>query len=306
MEATPHGMPHMYIGYSMATMNSPDDPIFWLHHCNIDRLWHLWMDCNGYDKVTPDLLTNDQYEAANPVSAAYPSKNPYTGAVYCVGIDDQIPYAWDKPGSDSLIFPLAKWPSPRNLWSCGTDGKPGHDGIFYRYGTDQLVRAFSQSCVDAKSWTLVDVGYVFTRVKKTQKRDEKLHPLMRDLVDTYEAKLDEGKSHKEVILEMAMSECERAPKNDIDEQLMMWIKMANHVPEDYDSLCDKPSRRLQNQVSTNDAIPSLQSGTTVPLWVILVASISSGLVVVAIITVIMIFVRRKSDMNTDGYREMDQ
>jgi len=23
-------------------MTSPNDPVFWLHHCNIDRLWALW------------------------------------------------------------------------------------------------------------------------------------------------------------------------------------------------------------------------------------------------------------------------
>jgi tyrosinase len=31
-------------------MQDPDlaalDPIFWLHHSNIDRLWEVWLDCD--------------------------------------------------------------------------------------------------------------------------------------------------------------------------------------------------------------------------------------------------------------------
>ena len=27
----------------MVTGGSPYDPIFWLHHCNVDRLWSEWM-----------------------------------------------------------------------------------------------------------------------------------------------------------------------------------------------------------------------------------------------------------------------
>jgi hypothetical protein len=26
----------------MVDMSSPNDPVFWLHHCNIDRLWAEW------------------------------------------------------------------------------------------------------------------------------------------------------------------------------------------------------------------------------------------------------------------------
>lgn len=26
----------------MMQMTSPNDPVFWLHHCNLDRLWSAW------------------------------------------------------------------------------------------------------------------------------------------------------------------------------------------------------------------------------------------------------------------------
>lgn len=45
LERTPHDEVHVWIGGqdgNMRTMLSPLDPIFWLHHCNVDRLWAEW------------------------------------------------------------------------------------------------------------------------------------------------------------------------------------------------------------------------------------------------------------------------
>ncbi len=39
-----HGLPHLWVGGTMATYSSPADPIFWLHHSNIDRIWSTWPD----------------------------------------------------------------------------------------------------------------------------------------------------------------------------------------------------------------------------------------------------------------------
>jgi tyrosinase len=48
LEATPHGQVHVDIG---GWMGDPDtaaaDPIFWLHHANIDRLWQIWNKTMG-------------------------------------------------------------------------------------------------------------------------------------------------------------------------------------------------------------------------------------------------------------------
>lgn len=43
MEATPHNYIHgTFVRGDMATYMSPLDPVFWLHHANIDRLWTTW------------------------------------------------------------------------------------------------------------------------------------------------------------------------------------------------------------------------------------------------------------------------
>jgi tyrosinase len=43
IESAPHNPVHDIIGGWMTTMESPVDPIFWLHHANIDRLWVAWV-----------------------------------------------------------------------------------------------------------------------------------------------------------------------------------------------------------------------------------------------------------------------
>lgn len=50
-EDAPHNPVHDLIGGVMATMASPEDPIFWLHHANIDRLWVAWVSAGGGRKM---------------------------------------------------------------------------------------------------------------------------------------------------------------------------------------------------------------------------------------------------------------
>lgn len=61
VERDPHNRVHVMIGGDdteepKGWMYDPDfaalDPIFWLHHCNIDRLWTAWMDHPGNTQET--------------------------------------------------------------------------------------------------------------------------------------------------------------------------------------------------------------------------------------------------------------
>ena len=54
VEGNPHNLVHVMIGGVGATagfMSDPNyaalDPIFWIHHCNIDRLWAAWLTQSG-------------------------------------------------------------------------------------------------------------------------------------------------------------------------------------------------------------------------------------------------------------------
>jgi tyrosinase len=47
LEPELHNRVHAWIGGSMAIVDSPDDPVFWLLHANIDRLWAQWESIYG-------------------------------------------------------------------------------------------------------------------------------------------------------------------------------------------------------------------------------------------------------------------
>ncbi|MDB5016496.1 MAG: hypothetical protein JWQ84_1328 [Mucilaginibacter sp.] len=51
LEGRPHNNVHGRIGGNMGNYWSPLDPIFWLHHANIDRLWATWND-RGHQNST--------------------------------------------------------------------------------------------------------------------------------------------------------------------------------------------------------------------------------------------------------------
>ena len=43
----PHGWGHNWVGGSMAnTRISPNDPAFWFHHAQVDRIWATWQIAN--------------------------------------------------------------------------------------------------------------------------------------------------------------------------------------------------------------------------------------------------------------------
>lgn len=67
LESQPHNVVHDAIGGDTGWMGDPDcaarDPIFWLHHANIDRLWQVWLN---------------QGNRANPLGAENWKNQPFT------------------------------------------------------------------------------------------------------------------------------------------------------------------------------------------------------------------------------------
>jgi tyrosinase len=59
LEVVIHNPGHMWVGGSMMAMASPNDPVFWLHHCNIDRLWAEWQRENPGAIYLPPSGTPD-------------------------------------------------------------------------------------------------------------------------------------------------------------------------------------------------------------------------------------------------------
>ncbi|OCW27412.1 tyrosinase [Pseudomonas sp. S3E12] len=44
-----HNRVHLWIGGNMLPMTSPDDPVFFLHHCYIDKVWADWQQLRAGD-----------------------------------------------------------------------------------------------------------------------------------------------------------------------------------------------------------------------------------------------------------------
>jgi tyrosinase len=80
LEDLPHNPVHDIIGGVMTTMQSPIDPIFWLHHANIDRLWNAWVAA-GAGRAMPSRTSTYwsgtfTYATSTPVSL--PKVNTYS------------------------------------------------------------------------------------------------------------------------------------------------------------------------------------------------------------------------------------
>jgi tyrosinase len=73
--AQQHNRVHVWVGGHMAQVpQAPNDPVFFLHHCNVDRIWARWQLCSP----TPDYL-------------------PVTGGPTNHNIDDPMP-PWNARG----------------------------------------------------------------------------------------------------------------------------------------------------------------------------------------------------------------
>jgi tyrosinase len=56
VESLLHSPPHVWVAGQMVSGSSPNDPLFWLHHCMIDKVWTEWQRLHpaaGYQPVEP-------------------------------------------------------------------------------------------------------------------------------------------------------------------------------------------------------------------------------------------------------------
>ena len=67
LEARPHNLVHNNIGGWMPTASSPRDPIFFMHHSNIDRIWAVWNQSHGNstDSLWTDMAFTNNFRHAD-------------------------------------------------------------------------------------------------------------------------------------------------------------------------------------------------------------------------------------------------
>jgi tyrosinase len=133
MEVNLHNLVHRYIGGTMGAMTSPNDPVFWLHHCNIDRLWAEWQQLHPtaapYQPVTGAAAGQNLHD--NMIFSAGPPA-PWPGSTAPADVIDHIAlgYTYDWSVAKVPHIPLA---AVRILFGIindapgvfiGPDGKP--------------------------------------------------------------------------------------------------------------------------------------------------------------------------------------
>jgi hypothetical protein len=101
----PHGLIHQrVVGGDMATsVRASYDPLFWLHHCNIDRVWSSWHSIRVSQDSLENIYGSSQSSVLNSnINAGQPTNSPcyqffnscFTGVL---GYEQVHQYKYDTP-----------------------------------------------------------------------------------------------------------------------------------------------------------------------------------------------------------------
>jgi tyrosinase len=75
LEITPHGVVHNEVGGFMRSFETAGlDPVFWMHHANIDRLWKVWLSQDGRENPSDSNWSDEEFSFPN-VSGTMEGKN---------------------------------------------------------------------------------------------------------------------------------------------------------------------------------------------------------------------------------------
>jgi hypothetical protein len=133
LEGTPHGAVHMSVNGAMALVETAGlDPLFYLHHASIDRLWSIWTSLGG--EITIDGVS------------------PYP--------DKAFPFKWfDNNESQVISMLLDAVSNTENIEVLDLGGNV-IETISYSYDTAEGLKAFKTAVLDERGAT-VTVGAEF-------------------------------------------------------------------------------------------------------------------------------------------------
>jgi tyrosinase len=124
LDNAPHGALHGDVGNDRGMGQVPwaaNDPIFWLHHCNVDRIWASWNKAGGKNPGDADFLKTP-FTFALPSGAA---ATRFVRDVLIVPTDSYDAYLSRPPGS--VPFPTGHAPEGE-LLSVHADSAPQTSG----------------------------------------------------------------------------------------------------------------------------------------------------------------------------------
>ncbi|MFD2884266.1 tyrosinase family protein [Pseudomonas lini] len=77
-----HNNVHVWVGGDMGLSSSPNDPVFFLHHCNVDRLWAAWQAKHPAAAYVPAGNAPDTlkfHRIDDPMYSPFPEKGDTPG-----------------------------------------------------------------------------------------------------------------------------------------------------------------------------------------------------------------------------------
>jgi hypothetical protein len=99
MEFGSHVPPHTSTGGTMEGIRSSEDPLFYLHHCNVDRLWAIWQR----NHAGVDQYTLDDCSGCPRIDATFvPLNSPMIGGATPGSMLDHIALGYTYPEDDRL------------------------------------------------------------------------------------------------------------------------------------------------------------------------------------------------------------
>ena len=119
-----HGNIHVFTGNSVGMGQVPwaaNDPIFWMHHCNIDRIWASWNNVAGHANPTSASWLNKTFVFAGPDGKGVKAVvKDYTNTKKC-------DYQYDRLLGSNLVVSAAAIGRARCGGGCCRSGGGGQD-----------------------------------------------------------------------------------------------------------------------------------------------------------------------------------
>jgi len=234
------------------------NPCFFMHHCNIDRLYHYWVNCQGYNTYDPNTLTTTQYTSINPTDPT--ASPPHTakdanGNIYDTSLDSIVPLFVG--GENTFVFaPSTIFPKVRDLWTMGTSTQTGWNKLYYRYGLDGLCQSSLSSACPCQNWDWVNYNPGGNKRSDTGKEigtPEEM-ALYQDLSRQFDDKVKEGKTPQEALYDLAMESCKSNPQQPLPEKELQYLKMMGVDFSASKRICDEDITEEDLEMEKNMAM----------------------------------------------------
>jgi len=123
LEKTPHNLLHIKIGGWMPSPLAPRDPLFLVHHCNVDRIWALWNALGNTNSA--DFLWNEMTFSGQFIN---PDRTPYAPKVSDLVVPEMLGYSYGlaqpPPVSNSSILAIENKLTPSPAIPAAADVRP--------------------------------------------------------------------------------------------------------------------------------------------------------------------------------------